>query len=375
MLVRPRRAGCRVASGPNSAQPTLRLDGWNCHLKLYTISHYEEGMTKVPVTMEASSKLIIKASENFLDLDRIYVGHAEHVMKRIASDSIALSFWSPPYFVGKEYERDATYESWQDMLRAVISEHARVLKPGGFMVINIADIKCFKDEGIPRYQAMNLARQKSPVTREMVLEAKAKFPNYNRDQLAALLNCSEQTIDRRTNGNNIRGGKYEVQTRVKLVGGQLEQYAYESKLYLYDHRIWAKDAAWANSRWTSNTLKAVDEYEDIYVFWRPGEQIIDRSKLAPEEWKDWGMRGIWFINSVRANDNHEAKFPLKLAERVIRLYSNPGDTVLDPFMGSGTTAIAAIGTDRKYIGIEKELNYVRLAELNIADSQRQKKLL
>ena len=67
------------------------------------------------------------------------------------------------------------------------------------------------------------------------------------------------------------------------------------------------------------------------------------------------------MRSVRANDIHEAMFPLELASRVVRLYSDSDDTVLDPFMGSGTTAIAAITHGRKYIGIDKEEEYVELA--------------
>lgn len=332
-------------------------------------------MDAVKQSAHVSHEVSRSYERDYLEADNLYVGRSERLMQRIRPGSVALSFWSPPYFVGKEYEKDETYESWQKMLREVIHQHANALKPGGFMVINIADIKCFKDESIPRFQAMNLSKHRSPITREIVMEAKAKFPQYNRDQLASFLNCSEQTIDRRLNGNNIRGGKYEVQTRVKLVGGQLEEYAYECGLYLYDHRIWAKDAAWANSRWTTNTLKAVDEYEDLYVFWKPGQQVIDRTKLSQEEWKEWGLRGIWYINSVRANDDHEAKFPLQLAERVIRLFSGPCELVLDPFMGSGTTAIAAVKHDRHYIGLEKEVLYVNLAREKIIDSQRQQKLL
>ena len=183
--------------------------------------------------------------ENSLAIDQIYHGRAEKLISRVRSSSVALSFWSPPYFVGKEYEKDETYESWQALLRCVIEGHACILKPGGFLVINIADIICFKDESIPRFQAQNLAQQRVEITREMVLAAKEKHPTYNRDKLAALLGCSEQTIDRRLNGNNIRGGKYETQTRVKLVGGSLEEYAYSVGLYLYDHRIWVKDPAWA----------------------------------------------------------------------------------------------------------------------------------
>lgn len=282
-------------------------------------------------------------------------------MLEIEPNSIAVSFWSPPYFVGKEYEKEETYESWQEMLKLVIKAHARVLKPGGFLVINIADILCFKDETIPRYQSLNISNQKSAVTKEMVLEAKARHPNYNRNQLAALLKCSEQTIDRRVNGNNIRGGKHQTQTRVKLVGGSLEEFGYAVGLYLYDKKVWIKDPAWANSQWTSNSLKGVSETEDLYVFWKPGGFTIDRTKLTRAEWKEWGSRQTWFVDSVRRNDDHEAKFPLELAKRVIRLYSHEGDTVLDPFMGSGTTGLAAKMLSRNYIGIEKEEKYVKLA--------------
>ncbi len=307
----------------------------------------------------------------YLQENAVHHGRSEQLLKKIQPESVSLSFWSPPYFVGKQYERDETYDSWQKMLRDVIAAHTKVLKPGGFMVINIADILCFKDESIPRFQAMNLSRQRSAVTREQVLDAKAKNPEFNRYQLAKFLGCSEQTIDRRLNGNNIRGGKYEVQTRVKLVGGPLEEYAYDAGLYLYDKRIWVKDPAWANSRWTSNTLKAVHEFEDLYVFWKPGQQIINRERLSKDEWKEWGARGVWYIESVRANDNHEAKFPLRLADRVVRLYSDSEDLVLDPFVGSGTTAIAALKSGRRYIGIDKEEKYAALAKENIENASRQ----
>lgn len=316
-----------------------------------------------------------EAGTSSLAPNNLYLGRSELVMRDLAPGSISLSFWSPPYFVGKAYEKDETYESWQAMLRDVIRLHHQALQPGGFMVINIANIKCFKDETIPRFQGMNISMQRSAVTRDMVLVAKAHFPHYNRYQLAAHLECSEQTIDRRLNGNNIRGGKYETQTRVKLVGGTLETYAYDCGLYLYDHRIWAKDPAWANSRWTSNTFKAVDEYEDLYVFWKPGQQVLDRSKLSGSEWKEWGLRGIWQIPSVRANDDHEAKFPIELAERVVRLFSDPGETVLDPFMGSGTTAMAAVKHRRQYIGIEKEPHYLALAQARLLALESQQRLL
>ena len=304
-----------------------------------------------------------------LEESRVHHGRSEDLLPRITKNSVALSFWSPPYFVGKEYEKNETYQSWTTMLNAVISAHEPILAPGGFLVVNIADIRCFKDEAIPKFQAANIEKHRSPITAKMVVAAKKKHPLFKRDHLAQLLGCSEQTIDRRLNGNNIRGGKYTTQTRVKLVGGMLEGFAYAAGLYLYDHRVWVKDPAWANSRWVSNTLKSVDEYEDLYVFWKPGATSINRQRLSKDEWKEWGQRALWNVRSVRANDDHEAKFPLELASRVIRLYSDEGDLVLDPFMGSGTTAIAALANRRRFIGCEKEAKYVQLAEKNILSAQ------
>ena len=166
----------------------------------------------------------------YISYNNIFHGRSEEIMDNIEPNSIALSFWSPPYFVGKDYEKEETFDSWQKTLEQVIKHHNKILKPGGFMVINIADILCFKDETIPRFQAMNLSGQKSKVTKEMVISAKQAHPDFNRDQLAKFLDCSEQTIDRRINGNNIRGGKYNTQTRVKLVGNHLEDYAYKNGL-------------------------------------------------------------------------------------------------------------------------------------------------
>lgn len=297
----------------------------------------------------------------------VYCGDSTELMKFIEPQSVSVSFWSPPYFMGKDYEKDATYDSWQLLLKNVIQLHKKVLKPGGFLVINIADIISFRDENMPRIMGLNPANRKCSVTKEMILKAKSEHPDYNRDQLAKLLNCSEQTIDRRLNGNNIRGGKYNAGTRIKLVGGNLEQYAYDAGLYLYDKRIWKKDPAWANCKWTTNTLKSVSETEDLYIFWNPGEYIVNRDRLSPEEWKEWGYRQVWNIPSVRANDVHQAMFPVELASRVIRLFSDPNDIVLDPFLGSGTTAIAALINNRRYIGIEKMEQYAELAKKNIKD--------
>ena len=315
------------------------------------------------------SRSVRRRQEGFLEENSVHHGDARDLLGRVAPDSVALSVWSPPYFVGKEYESDLSFEDWNAMLESVIHLHFPITRLGGFLVINIADILCFRDPSMPKIQADAVSRKRSPVTRKDVIQAMKDHPRCNRYQLAEILGCSEQTIDRRLNGNNIRGGKYEVQTRVRIVGGLVEQWALDAGFYPYDRRVWVKDAAWENSRWASLSYRAVDEFEYLYFFWRPGIVRFDRSRLTDTEWVEWGSRGVWRFPSVRSNDDHEAKFPLELPRRTIRLLTEPGDLVLDCFLGSGTTAIAALQAKRRFIGIEKEMKYVQLARANISGVQ------
>ena len=258
--------------------------------------------------------------------NQIYHGDARKHMRRIDPESIALSVWSPPYHVGKSYEDGMTFAEWQSLLKDV---------------------------------------SRCSVTHEQVLNAKRKHPHYNRNQLAELLGCSEQTIDRRLNGNNIRGGKYESQTRVKIVEGMIEKFSIEAGLYLYDRRVWVKDAAWENSKWHTISYRSVDEFEYIYVFWKPGITTVDRNRLSRKEWVHWGSRGVWHIPSVRANDDHEAKFPIELPRRLVQMLTSINDIVLDPFIGSGSSAIAAFLEKRRYIGIDKEEKYVKMSRYSL----------
>ena len=206
----------------------------------------------------------------FLSENDIYHGDSRALLKRIRPESIALRVWSPPYFVGKAYEKDLSFSDWESLLCEVIKLHFPIIKPGGFLAINIADILCFKDVSMPKIMAENVSRRKIGVTKEQILEAKKTHPTWNRHQLAAHFACSEQTIDRRLNGNNIRGGNYQTRTRVFLVGGLIENAAKEAGFDLYDRRVWVKDAAWENSRWHTISYRAVDEFEYIYIFWKPG---------------------------------------------------------------------------------------------------------
>ena len=310
----------------------------------------------------------------YLAVNEIYCGDSRSMLHKVEPNSIAISIWSPPYHVGKQYEDGQSYDEWKEMLETVIKNHFEVLKPGGFLAVNIADILCFPDDNMPRIQADNISNKKCAVSREDILKVLEAHPDYNRHQLAAELKCSEQTIQRRLEGNNIRGGKHSVQTRVKIVGGLIEEMALNAGLYPYDRRIWVKDAAWANSNWTTNSYRAVDEFEYIYIFWKPGITKIDRSRLKKDEWTKWGSRAVWHFRSVQRNDNHEAKFPLELPSRLIELFTEKGDTVMDCFMGSGTTALAAALLGRNYIGIEKEAKYVEMSRRYIEQETAQIRL-
>ena len=305
----------------------------------------------------------VRAREN-----EIVTGDARLVLGTMPQHSVDLSFWSPPYFVGKSYEEHLDFDDWRMLLRDVISAHSRILQPGGFMVVNIADILCYADDTMPRYQADNITRKTSPVTRDDVESAMVANPDAGRHEIAAMLSCSEQTVQRRLEGNNVRGGKHGTPTRVLLTNGLIEQWALDAGLYLYDRRVWHKDPCWANSRWHSNSYRAVDEFEHVLIFWQPGVVTYDRSRLEAGEWAEWGSRGVWHIPSVRSNTRHEAEFPEELARRVIRLFSPADGLVLDPFVGSGTTTAVAANEGRRWLGIELDDDAADLARRRTLDA-------
>ncbi len=303
--------------------------------------------------------------ENVDWLNRVHVGDAREVMSTFPHNSIDLSFWSPPYFVGKNYESYLNFQDWKDLLRGVIFEHARIMKEGAFMVININDILCFADQNMPRFMANNVSNKKVKINREDILKVQHDHPDANRRTLASIVGCSEQTIQRRLEHNNVRGGKSSSGTKVFTVGGLLQGWAEAVGLYLYDRRIWHKDPCWANSRWHSNSYRAVDEFEYLYIFWKTGIVKIDRSRLKKNEWAEWGSRAVWNIHSIQRNGRHECEFPEMLAERVIRLFTDKDNVVLDPFVGSGTTTTIAKRLNRQYVGIDRLKKYVQLAEERI----------
>lgn len=227
-----------------------------------------------------------------------------------------LTITSPPYFVGKEYEKDYTFEDYKDLLRTVFHETASKTAPGGKIAINIADIAAFS-------KVSGRVEENIEVSRDLV------------------------------------------------------DWMREDDCYLLSRIVWVKDPPWINSQhvgYNENVpatyVRVLPSWEYIWVFYKSSPKREDLAGynitelVSKEDWKKWAT-GVWNIRSVQSNAMHEAMFPEELVRRLILLYSIPGDTVFDPFLGSGTTAVVAYKNHRNYAGIERNKEYFELAQKNL----------
>lgn len=146
--------------------------------------------------------------------------------------------------------------------------------------------------------------------------------------------------------------------------------------------IWNKAAsaspstAWGSWLSASNpTLRDVHEY--ILIFSKGEYNRIPNGKqnsISKEQFIEW-TKSIWTMNTESARRiGHPAPFPEELPNRLIQLYSFKDDVILDPFMGSGTTAISALKAERKFVGYEINENYIKLSEKRISPILEQTKL-
>jgi DNA modification methylase len=244
----------------------------------------------------------------------------EGMATRLEDESVHLTVTSPPYAVDKEYEADHSLEDHWALIADVIAEVARVTVPGGFVAINAADI---------------IAGRTMHDT-----DAISELPVMHRYH------------------DYLREHDFHLFTRV--IWDKLNQPTAQ-------HTIPGKHEHLA--------LRTVPEWEYLWIWKKEGERRppsgTSDSLLSKADWLDY-RRGIWRIESVDANDDHPAKFPEELPGRVIDAYTYPGDTVLDPFMGSGTTAVAAIHRGRDYVGFElDELGrYKPVVEQRISEAER-----
>ena len=281
----------------------------------------------------------------------IACGDAREQTARIEAGTVDLALWSPPYLMDKPYERGASLESWTELMRELLALHAKVLRPGAFAVVNICDVRTWPDPALPPGPYAEIRHRQGGVTASDVAAARKAHPDASEREIARLLGCSDQTVARRERGSAHRAGR-RPPTRVLRTSAIVEDAAAGAGLYLYDHRIWSKTPAWKNNAWTGTSLRAVDEWEHLLFLHRPGPFVYDRDRLDDDEWAEWGSRGIWKIPSVGRNDDAAPRFPDELAARVVRILTDPGDLVLDPFVGTGTTTGVAHQLERRWIGID-----------------------
>jgi site-specific DNA-methyltransferase (adenine-specific) len=233
------------------------------------------------------------------------IAKSSESMAEIPDHSVHLMVTSPPYNVGKDYDEDLTLEEYLEFLQRVWREVHRVLVPGGRACVNIA----------------NLGRKPYIPLHAYIIQQMAEIGFLMRGEI----------IWNKGNGGN-------------------------------------NSTAWGSWLSPSNpTLRDVHEY--ILVFSKGTFDRKNRSKrrvtISRDEFLEF-TKSVWSFSSVSARSiGHPAPFPLDLPYRLIQLYTYKGEVVLDPFMGSGQTARAAIKTHRKYIGYELEPKYVRLAEKQI----------
>jgi site-specific DNA-methyltransferase (adenine-specific) len=220
-------------------------------------------------------------------------------MLPIPDNSVALAFTSPPYNVGKDYENDLDFEKYLDLIRDVAKEIYRVLRPGGRYVINIA----------------NLGR-------------KPYIPLH----------------------------AFFYQLHMKLGFLPMGEIIWQKGKGANGSCAWG---SWQSAK--SPRLRDLHEY--LLVFAKQDYSRPDRgiSTLEKDEFMASTL-SIWDIPPESAKRiGHPAPFPVELARRVINLYSYQDDVILDPFMGSGTTCVAAKQLKRHYVGFDISAEYCELA--------------
>jgi len=239
-------------------------------------------------------------------LDRVYQRSSEH-MSELPDNSVALMVTSPPYNVGKDYDLDLSLEEYLKFLKRVLDETRRVLVPGGRIAFNVANL------GRKPYIPLN---------------------------------------------------------------GLVAAMASDLGLLMRGEIIWIKgkgaggSCAWGSWMSACNpTLRDLHEYVLVFskeCFNRPkgGRSTISRDDFMA------ATTSVWHIPPESARRvGHPAPFPVALVERLIHLYTFDGDPVLDPFMGSGTTAVAAIRTGRRFVGYEVNPEYISLCHQRVSNLQ------
>ena len=246
-------------------------------------------------------------------------------MDDIFDESIRLIITSPPYFNAKNYDHQDqivlnsnSYAKYISSMNPVWRECFRVLKPNGKLCIN------------------------SPI---LPMDKQTMSTHHNRDYL---------------NINN------DIENNILNT----------TEFFRYDLIIWDKgstDQLMMGSYPHPPNFYGLNTIEFINIFVKDGKpEKIDnktknKSKLSKDEWRKY-ISSIWKFPPEH-DRAHPAPFPVELPFRLIKLFSFTNDIILDPFMGSGTTALAAKMVERHFLGYELNKNYIKLGEKRLKKYQ------
>ncbi len=258
-------------------------------------------------------------------LDKLIVGDARR-MDEVSDSSVALVVTSPPYFAGKEYEEalgedgvPATYLEYLELLRDVFHECVRKLEPGGRIAVNVANL------GRRPYRSLS-----------------ADVIGILQDDLRLLLRGEIIWVKQRGSSGSCAWGSFQRPGNPVL--RDLTERVIIASKGRFDRAIPAKERARRGL---------------------PSESSMTRDDFMED------TLDVWEIPAESATRvGHPAPFPIELPGRLIELYTYKGDLVLDPFAGSGTTAVAAVRAGRHYGGYDLDDGYIQLAESRVEEERR-----
>ncbi|GIU83890.1 MAG: hypothetical protein KatS3mg008_0665 [Acidimicrobiales bacterium] len=257
-------------------------------------------------------------------MDTFHLGDSRD-MSVVPDDSVALVVTSPPYFAGKEYELDVTsgraprtYHEYLHLLEDVFAECARVLEPGGRIAVNVA----------------NLGRR--------------PYRSLASDVMGLLQDL----------GLLLRGEI--VWVKAKGAAGSCAWGSFQSAVNPVLRDVTERIVVACKGRFD----RAIDPRR------RRAAGLPHRSTITKDEFLE-ATTDLWEIPPASATRiGHPAPFPVELPQRLIELYTFEEDVVLDPFVGSGSTAVAAVRTGRHFVGFDTEAEYLRIAAERVNAERR-----
>jgi site-specific DNA-methyltransferase (adenine-specific) len=239
----------------------------------------------------------------------------------IADESVHLVVTSPPYWTLKKYNDHpsqlgdvADYETFQDELDKVWRHCFRVLTEGGRLCCVVGDVCIARRRNKGRHLVVPLHADISVRCRRIGF-----------DYLTPIL------------WHKIANASYEVENGSSFLGKPYEPNAI-----------------------IKNDVEYILMFRKAGAYRKPTGEQRKLSRISKEDHARW-FRSIWTDVPGASTKSHPAPFPLELATRLVRMFSFVGDTVLDPFVGTGTTLLAAVSHQRNAIGLEIDPQYERLA--------------